>query len=306
MKKIPLLYFLLMAALLSSCANSRNCTSKTEKKKLPVVSRLDDLPALGKAVYRAPNGTERVLNFKPKQERDDSEINYFPDNNTSLYAGSSSGIQSVKDPVTNQPCDAEGCPQHCQFDGSKRKEAKTVISGSNNTTYSSLNILFRDFVDHHPDSGMKSLVANNQARIAEENKNVTINSAYLFCFSKESDEDFHLVIGTKRNKNAANNRFFIVEISGLPHPGSTSYSALDLAHQNFFSLIGDTYCNGSGYFWFDNGNQPLRIKLKGSLYWDTEHWSTTHNAPYAHGPSEVQSRLTTVWEIHPVTFITER
>ena len=289
--------------LFTSCYVQRHATSKAERKKLKVITRLDDLPAGGKAIMRTPSGKERVINFKKRVKEEDEDAYLVCDNTSGNFASSNEENIFFKI-VLNKPCDASGCPDHCRYDGKKRIIAKTTISSAANVNYYSLNTLLKNYTDLNPDSAMKLRVQNNEGRVAAENKNVTINTAYLFCFAKEADEDYHLVVGTKKNVDAANNRFFIIELSGLPDPSDSSYSSLDNALQNFFVMIGSSACS-PGYYWFDSGYAPLRIKAKGSLYWDTEHWSTTNNAPHAHGPAELESRLKTVWEIHPVTSISE-
>ena len=137
-----------------------------------------------------------------------------------------------------------------------------------------------------------------------EDFNVTITKAWLFCFAKESDEDYHLVIGTKKNINDPNNRFIIVEIGGLPEKQGDDRTKLIEAQNEFFKIVGDAVCE-SGYFWFDDGNDPIPITVSGSIYWDIEHWSKKKESIGTHGPSELRDRLTTVWEIHPVTSFKE-
>lgn len=108
--------------------------------------------------------------------------------------------------------------------------------------------------------------------------------------------------------NSPRNRFIIVEVSGLPKASLAGSAAtrpvLSKVQEDFFAITKGTVCRG-GYIWFDEGNAPKRIRVEGSIYWDTEHWSDRNNAPNHHGPKILADRLNTVWEIHPITKIKE-
>lgn len=55
----------------------------------------------------------------------------------------------------------------------------------------------------------------NSPRAAEKQRNVTV-TAYLYATKKETDNDFHLLIGD--NPNGGDGRFMTAEVSGLPNP----------------------------------------------------------------------------------------
>lgn len=283
--------FCLLLITLSSCRGTRPAVAK----KLPVISDLNELPEKKKAVYHSASGNKYILSYQSKADEE---------NEDRMPVGDSIASRTAAAAHENKNCDAHGCPDHCEFDGKKRSDAKTSISNGALKTYRTVKHFLEDFADKHPDKDMKAVVGNSNGRVQLEDFNAVIKKAWLFCYAKESDEDFHLVIGNTRNKNAAGNRFIIVEIGGLPKSG-TAINTLSKVQQDFFALIGGSVCSG-GYIWFDEGNAPRKISVKGSIYWDTEHWSQAKNKPNHHGPDELEDRLTTVWEIHPITEIKEQ
>lgn len=267
------------------------CSSKPAESNLTVITDLGQLPTLKKAIYQTPTGEQFVMSYEKSSE--------FEQDDLVLSAGSNKSFVAAKD---NKNCDATGCPDNCNFDGKRRASAKTVISKGEEKTYKNVTEFLSKFADKNPDVDMPTQINGSDERIPLEDFNATITKAYLFCYAKETDEDYHLVIGTLSDKNDPKNRFMIVEISGLPEKTGVTRTVLTKAQNNFFSIVGSKVCV-SGYFWFGDGNDPIPITVSGSIYWDTEHWSTKNNAIGKHGPESLSKKLTTVWEIHPITYI---
>lgn len=265
---------------------------------LPEIHDLAQLPALQKAVYVDPAGNKQVLSFEPSVEADLDDESPVMDALAVMPSGAAGAATT-----TNGPCSASGCPDHCRFDGKKRVDAKTTISTNPNKKYATVKSFLSSFADHHPDADMPAIIAGSDGRVALEDFNAEIKKAWLFCYSKESDEDYHLVIGSKADRDDPDNRFMIVEVSGLPVPSADSRSTLETVQNDFTTLKGTPNTCSSGYIWFGDGNQPIKITVKGSVYWDTEHWNKNLGHIGAHGPASLADRLTTVWEIHPITKI---
>ncbi len=290
---------LLNLLLIISCMPFALChparvVSTTEN--LPEIHDLSQLPALQKAVYVSPTGEKQVLSFEPSTETDLEEES-VPEDGLSVPPSGAAGSGAA----TNKPCDASGCPDNCRFDGKRRVEAKTTISQGSLKTYASVKSFLTRFADHHPDEDMPAIINGADGRVPLEDFNAEIKKAWLFCYAKESDEDYHLVIGNLADKNDPNNRFMIVEVSGLPAPAADAHNTLETVQNDFTILKATPNTCSSGYIWFGDGNQPIKISVKGSVYWDTEHWHKNLNKIGAHGPESLKDQLTTVWEIHPIT-----
>ena len=280
--------FCLLSLLVSKCKTIKS-TSAT--RNLPVITDLNQLPDVQEAIFKTASGDKYILNYE-KASPDETDIT------TRTFADSST--TSTASPA-NSNCDAPGCPDNCNFDGKRRADAKTTISTGTLKIYRTVRHFLTAFADLHPDADMPAIIDGSSGRVPLEDFNATIKKAWLFCYAKESDEDFHLVIGNTRNINASGNRFIIVEVGGLPKTGEARAN-LAQVQKDFFDIIGGVVCSG-GYIWFNKGKDPIPITVSGSIYWDTEHWSKAHNEIGKHGPDTLKPRLTTVWEIHPITAI---
>jgi hypothetical protein len=129
-------------------------------------------------------------------------------------------------------------------------------------------------------------------RVAEEEYEITV-TAYLCAAGKQSDNDYHLIIGAgpRSTETAKLN----VEISGLRPRGGQELR--DARHEF------DEYClskwggpPGGGYTYLD---PPERVKITGSLFFDVDH------GPGAVGPRKWQEDFDTSWEIHPIRHFVE-
>jgi hypothetical protein len=186
-----------------------------------------------------------------------------------------------------QAIQANGCVNP-KFAGLSRGKVKTSIVSGNSYAYTSLLPFLHTLP---PDVDMEDVIdalnAPWKERAIQELKNVTLTNIYLKAYKREDDNDYHLILC-----NSTQTVFFNAEISGLPGNSSASYQTLKNVRNVFNTYPGSPSC-GSSYVKFTN---PVKIvKLKGSLFFDTDH------AAGSVGPSGF--RPNTAWEIHPITYI---
>ncbi len=122
--------------------------------------------------------------------------------------------------------------------------------------------------------------------MAEERHNVVV-TAFLYASAKESDNDFHCIIGTAPSQPR---RFLNVEVSGLPLNGPFR-AQLKTVRDKFKGFFGHDLPTHE-YSKFD---PPIPVRIAGSLFFDIDHPAG------AVGPTRLKP--TTAWEIHPVTDI---
>lgn len=171
------------------------------------------------------------------------------------------------------------------FDGTDRRAAKISLANARFDSYetlteflSSLNNVDDEYMMAHSQISR----SENNNRVREEKRNVTIEKAYLFAIKREGDNDFHLIIGNNRGT------FFNIECSGLPSRNSSSYQALARMRNSLKDRFG-ALCN-SRYTVFNRG---IPVSVSGSLFYDIDH------KPGRVGPEGY--RPNTAWEIHPIT-----
>ncbi len=175
------------------------------------------------------------------------------------------------------------------FAGTDRKAAKTSISTAQVETFSVVD----DLLDSLPDdSSMRSHTppipqTAGSDRVTEEQRNVSV-TAFLYAVKSESDNDFHVIIGT--DDPASSRRYMNVEISGLP-PTGPARAPLKAVRDKFKAQFANAPI-GSSYHKF---NPPIPVQVTGSIFFDMDHVGGTV------GPSGM--RPATAWEIHPVTDI---
>ena len=174
------------------------------------------------------------------------------------------------------------------FGGSARSVAKTSYAIGAFTTFANIlslrSSLPTDAVMH-----TKGLTLSSP-RIAEEKKNVSVASAYLHAISRESDNDYHMIIG---DASVSPTKLINCESSALPSTSAISFATIKSVRAAIKSHFGTDFCSTSGYTHF----QPaIHISiLKGSLFYDIDH------APGTIGP--LGFRANTAWEMHPVNSI---
>jgi hypothetical protein len=194
------------------------------------------------------------------------------------------GNNMLKASKPNKPCDSEF------FDGSDRRAAKLSIAPGSAAIYSTL----ADFISTLPsDTEMGSLniaTGLTSKRVAKEKHNVHILKAFIYTYSRESDEDYHVILGTTDNKTTTT--FFNMEISGLPASTSTAYAKLQATRDAFTGFFKIHGCVSAYVPVF---NPPVEVEVTGSIFFDALHY-THHNTigPKGYNP-------TSYWEIHPAT-----
>ncbi|HEX8068324.1 MAG TPA: hypothetical protein VF546_00130 [Pyrinomonadaceae bacterium] len=128
-------------------------------------------------------------------------------------------------------------------------------------------------------------------RVAEERRNVRVR-AFLYAASRESDNDFHLIIG--RSTRARRPVYMTMEISGLPPARSASFARLKAARKAYKNFFGAAL-PGFGYKFY---RPPVPVEIEGSLFFDA-----THARGEPPGPQTLRRDMPTIWEVHPVTRI---
>jgi hypothetical protein len=195
------------------------------------------------------------------------------------------------EPVTIPPVPAGAAPNVDSFNGTARKAAKLSIASGTPQSFSDLGDVLDSLI---PDTQMRAKNISKTAtsgRIAPEEQRVVTVTAFLYASSKESDNDFHCIVGRDPSKPA---RYMNVEVSALPPSSSQFFAALRAArneYKAFFTANG----NGLPTSGYDKYNPPIPIKLTGSLFFDVDH------VPPAVGPTGMKPL--SAWEIHPVSDI---
>jgi hypothetical protein len=181
-------------------------------------------------------------------------------------------------------------PNVDSFNGSARMAAKLSVAPGAPQSFSDLADVLSSLPSDASMRAMNISKASDSGRLAQEQGSVTV-TAFLYASSKESDNDFHCIVGRDPSKPA---KFMNVEVSALPPSSSEFFAALRAARnqfKTFFTSNGDAL-PGPGY---DKFTPPIAIKVTGSLFFDVDH------VPPAVGPTGMKPK--TAWEIHPVTDI---
>ena len=176
------------------------------------------------------------------------------------------------------------------FAGTDRRDAKTTLASAGVEAYPLVTTLRSTL---RTDQYMLSLgisKAPDSARFDDEKRNVTVGG-FIYATKKESDNDFHLIVGDQHC--AVGSCLMTVEVSGIPSLASNPYrKTLADVRSKFLSRF-----NGSEpsarYTKFD---PPIHVTLTGSLFFDVDHKAGTV------GPAGLQPD--TAWEMHPLSDIT--
>ncbi len=179
------------------------------------------------------------------------------------------------------------------FQGTKRKATKISIAKGAVEVFKDVKALIKTLATETSMKNHAPPVTQGAAsqRVAEEMRNVRLK-AWIFAASRESDNDFHLIVGNnpKTKKGAP---YITMEVSGLPPASSKARKKLEKvrnAYKAFFDEL-----PGSGYDFYD---PPVPVEIGGSLCFDISHVSGGRP-----GPKDLRPKIPTVWEIHPVTSI---
>ena len=177
------------------------------------------------------------------------------------------------------------------FGGTSRRATKLSIGTGKVTTLIDVNALLdslpsEDVMIHHDP---KIEDTPEQTRVVEEQRNVR-TTAFLYAASRESDNDFHLILGPDRS--TPQKRFMTAELSGLPPRDFPSFPTLKSARDVFKRHFGNRL-PGSTY---DHYVPPQPVRITGSLFFDIHHAGGPRPGPAEFKPA-------TLWEIHPITEI---
>jgi hypothetical protein len=174
-----------------------------------------------------------------------------------------------------------------EFAGTARAAAKTHTTSGTAKTFATLDELFSSGLlvsdsamrHHHP----VITEAPTSPRMKEEKINVQISEVFIYGIYRESDNDFHMIIGN--NKSGSNRQLLNAEVSGLPGDGN----GLDSIRQKIIDKFGDISCNSGA---FKPVGTPIPISIQGSIFFDIDHPS----GKVGFGSYKPK----TAWEIHPV------
>jgi len=143
-----------------------------------------------------------------------------------------------------------------------------------------------------PNASPETKLAVTPFRVAEEQRNVTI-PAWIWHVRKETDHDFHVIIGSSADPAAVT--YMNVEVSGLPGAADDpNFADLQNAREQLRGLVGHDPSN----LRYEALTPPLPVTVTGSLLYDGDH------VPGQVGPTGHKPQTT--WEIHPVTTIQQR
>jgi len=275
MKKI-LFFFILAGIFLCSCVSGPGKSDK-EKADTPKVKTFKTVQTLdsikkGDTVMIVLNGKKYQVTSVESEPEDESPA--------------PGGKNMLKATKTNKPCDSES------FDGSDRKAAKLSIAPGTATAYNTL----ADFILSLPsDAVMGALhisTGPTSNRVTKEKHNVHILKAFIYTYTHEGDEDYHVILGTTDQPNSA--KFFNMEVSGLPASNSSAYAKLKSTRDAFTGFFNIKGCV-SGYV--PVFNPPVEVEVTGSIFFDALHYTDhTTIGPNGYHPSSY-------WEIHPATEI---
>jgi hypothetical protein len=184
-------------------------------------------------------------------------------------------------------------PVSDNFAGTKRKVAKLSISKAKMETFKDIGALAASFPSDSKMIKHKPKITDDAGtdRVEEEKRNVRV-SAFLYAASRETDNDFHLIVGT--DPKSAKLVCMTMEISGLPPKKAASFDRLKKTRDDFKNLLNNKL-PGSGYHFY---RPPIPITIGGSLFFDITHTKGGHP-----GPQDLRPNIPTIFEVHPVTEI---
>jgi hypothetical protein len=264
------LLILSLLCLLFSCNNNKTdkdteyATAKdtipSSKDTVPTIEKVDTITAF-------KNRQDSIVIFKSLDGR------LYK---TALIEGDEDSVESFKAALN---CNDDN------FSGVDRKIAKTSISSGQIQSLS-----FGQFLSGLiPDQDMidKNISKDkNSNRVKDEKRNVRLENVFLYAIKRESDNDFHIIIG-----NQSGTKFFNIENSGLPNSSASAFQKLKSVRKTIEDFFGGELCS-TKYRMFEPG---VPITVEGSLFYDVDH------KPGVVGPEGFKPK--TSWEIHPITKI---
>lgn len=184
-------------------------------------------------------------------------------------------------------------PLYCTTDlflGVERKKQKSTFLIKMMKNFATVNALRKSFPT---DSVMQNLsppltTDSNSQRVAQEKRNVRINTAFIYAISREADNDFHVIVGDTVPFNAS--KAIVVEMAGLPNPANASSDTILNARTAFENFFGEK-CSGA----YSVFTPPIKTTIAGTILYDI-----------GHNPGTIGTGVfkpNTSWEIHPVSEI---
>ncbi|MBV8093047.1 MAG: hypothetical protein JOY71_03270 [Acetobacteraceae bacterium] len=145
-----------------------------------------------------------------------------------------------------------------KFQGSAREAAKLSIPDAVVKEFGSVAEVLDSLPAEDPDVSDRP----DSGRTPEEECNVRVR-AFLYAASRESDNDFHLIVGDQGD--AA--RMMTMEVSGLPSANAASFAQLKSARDAYKRFFADQL-PGFGY---DHYDPPIPVEIQGALFYDATH-----------------------------------
>src|SRR5258705_5657499 len=175
MKPIPI--FLICAILVSASCNNSNKIPKRQAAGLDTITNINNLESKKKAIYKNEKNELFIMYYEP-DPGDSIEEN----DTTQLTKGGGNHNASFKVISANERCESDN------FDGSNRSEAKISISPAGMESFNTLTTLVNSLEDAEVVAA--AIPNSNSLRIPDEDRNVWVKKAWLYCYSRQTDEDF--------------------------------------------------------------------------------------------------------------------
>jgi hypothetical protein len=189
---------------------------------------------------------------------------------------------------------AAGTTSADTFHGSDRKDPKTtIVADAKVEEFASVSALVKDITTKHPDADMKEssgITKDTMTRVGAEKRNVKVKG-YIHAFKKESDNDYHVILGDAPDVTPP--VYLNVEVSGIPVGGAAANRKQLVAVRNEFKAQFGLSARGPNRY--QRPSDPIPVQITGSLFWDVDH------PPGAVGTGELKPK--SAWEIHPVSEI---
>jgi hypothetical protein len=176
------------------------------------------------------------------------------------------------------------------FLGRERRQAKLSVASGPVERFSDLGSLLQTLAndDDMTAAAKTALKDPSGARLAKEQRNVRV-VAYLHAAKHEVSNDYRLVICDHVDARVC----MVAVVSGLPGEADGSFPVLEQARKAFATLLASGE-PGATYLLYA---PPMQIEIGGSLLFNAVHPLGTV------GPGSLREKITTRWEIHPVTEI---
>ena len=184
-------------------------------------------------------------------------------------------------------------PTGDSFKGTARKAAKLSIAKAPVEAFKDLRTLVKSLALDATMASLKPPITTTATsdRVSQEKRNIRVK-AFLYAASRESDNDFHLIVGA--DPKTSPEVYMTMELSGLPPKSAKAHAKLKAARDAYSTFFGG---NLPGLT-YDFYQPPIPIQVEGSLFFDVTH--ATGQRP---GPPSLKSRMPTIWEVHPISSI---